>query len=118
MATEEICEISSSLQKRLEDELERLKKRLGINDLQVIWIPEGDPELSGKVEGNTIFIYEVDEERAIDALRHEVIDHMVSKVIEPYRLVANKLVELINEEAYKRKEQVIESLKRLFVLNT
>jgi len=37
------------------------------------------------VEGNTIFNYEVDEEKAIDALRHEVIDYMVSKVIEPYR---------------------------------
>ena len=82
MATEEICETSLSLQKRLEEELERLKKILGINDLQVIWIPEGDPKLSGKVEGNTIFIYEVDEEKAIDALRHEIIDYMISKVIE------------------------------------
>ena len=113
MATEEIFETPSNLQKRLEEELERLKKRLGINDLQVIWIPEGDPKLSGKVEGNTIFIYEVDEEKAIDALRHEIIDYMISKVIEPYRAFANKLVELMNEEAYKRKEQVIETLKKL-----
>jgi len=113
MATEEVFEIPSNLQKRLEEELERLKKILGINDLQVIWIPEGDPKLSGKVEDNTIFIYEVDEERAIDALRHEIIDYMISKVIEPYRAFANKLVELMNEEAYKRKEQVVESLKKL-----
>jgi len=105
--------VSPNLQRRLENELEKLKRKLGINDLQVIWIPDGDPKLSGKVEDNTIFIYEVDEERAIDALRHEVMDYMISKVIEPYRAFANKLVELMNEEAYKRKEQVIETLKKL-----
>ena len=63
-----------------------------------------------------IFIYEVDEEEAIDALRHEVVDYLISKVVEPYRAFANKLVELMNEEAYKRKEQVIGSLKRLIEL--
>jgi len=36
---------------------------------------------------------------------------MISKVIEPYRVVANKLVGLINEEAYKRKERIVESSK-------
>jgi len=105
--------VSTNLQRRLENELERLKRKLSINNLQVIWIPDGDPKLSGKVEGNTIFIYEIDEERAIDALRHEVMDYIISKVIEPYRAFANKLVELMNEEAYKRKEQVIETLKKL-----
>jgi len=117
MATEKVCNLSTDLQKKLEDELEKLKRKLSINDLQVIWIPEGDLKLSGKVEGNMIFIYEVDEEKAIDALRHELIDYIISKVIEPYRAFANKLVELMNEEAYKRKEQVIETLKKLIELS-
>ena len=104
MATEKVCKLSTDLQRGLEDDLERLKKRFSINDLQVMWIPEGDLKLSGKVEGNTTFIYEVDEEKAIDALRHEVIDYIISRMIEPYRAFANKLVELMNKEAYKRKE--------------
>jgi len=47
-------------------------------------------------------------------LRHEVIDYIISKVIGHF---ANKLVELMNQEAYKRKEQVIETSKKLIELS-
>ena len=98
MATEKVCKLSTDLLRGLEDDLERLKKKFSVNDLQVMLVSEGDLKLSGKIEGSMIFIYEVDEEEAIDALRHEVTDYMISKVIEPFKAVANKFIELINEE--------------------
>lgn len=94
--------------------MERLKHRLQMGyELKVIWIPDDDSSLSGEVRGDKIFIYERDEEKALETLRHEFLDYAISQVVEPYRQVANKLVKLINEEAYRRKERLVERLKVL-----
>lgn len=100
-----------NLQLVLEAELERLKRKLCMGyELKVVWIPNGNDKLSGEVKGETIFVYEESENKAIETLRHEILDYIVSKVIEPYKEVTNKLINLINEEAYKRKEKLIEKL--------
>jgi hypothetical protein len=102
-----------NLQTVLEEELERLKRKLQMGyELKVIWIPNGSEKLSGEVKGETIFIYEESEREAVEALRHEFLDYAISKVIEPYRNVTNKLIMLINEEAYRRKEKLVEALVR------
>jgi hypothetical protein len=49
----------------------------------------------------------------LETLRHEFLDYAISRVIEPYKQVTNKLITLINEEAYKRKERLVESLCKL-----
>lgn len=41
------------------------------------------------------------------------MDYAISKVIEPYKNVTNKLIMLINEQAYRKKEKLIENLCRL-----
>ena len=51
--------------------------------------------------------------KALETLWHEFLDYYISKTIEPYKEVTNKLIALINEEAYKRKEQVIEAITKL-----
>ena len=43
---------------------------------RVVWMPDKTASLSGEVRGNTIYIYEVEEEKAIQALKHEVVDHL------------------------------------------
>jgi hypothetical protein len=97
-----------SLQNVLEEELERLKRLLKIGyELKVVWLPNNDSNLSGEVKGETIFIYEEEYDKALETLRHEFLDYAISQVIEPYRQIANKLIMLINEEAYKRKEKLI-----------
>ncbi|MEM2027590.1 MAG: hypothetical protein QXO15_04770 [Nitrososphaerota archaeon] len=94
--------------------LERLKHLLKMGyELKVVWLPDNDSNLSGEVKGETIFIYEEDFEKALETLKHEFIDYAISKVIESYRDVTNKLLMLINEETYRRKERVIESLSKL-----
>jgi hypothetical protein len=102
------------VQKRLEDELERLTHITHFgHTLEVRWIPNDASTLAGEVRGNVVFIYESDCEKAITTLRHEVIDCIVSRAIEPYRGVTNSLIKMINQNAYQRKEQVVEALTRL-----
>jgi len=101
------------LQNILEEELEKLKRKLQMGyELKVVWLPDNNLSLAGEVKGETIFIYEEDFEKALETLRHEFLDYAISKVIEPYRKIANKLIALINEEAYKRKERLVENLRK------
>jgi hypothetical protein len=104
----------NSLQDKLEDELEELKKKVNYgHELKVIWLPSYDSKLSGEVKNNTIYIYESSEDEAIETLRHEFVDYIVSQAIEPYKLVINKLIQLLNETAYEKKEKVVETLVKL-----
>ena len=103
-----------NFQKRLENELERLKKRLKIGyELKVVWSPNNSGNLAGEVKGETIYIYDESEKEALKTLRHEFLDYAISKLIEPYKNVTNKLIMLMNEEAYKHKEKFIEALVEL-----
>jgi hypothetical protein len=103
-----------SLQNVLEEELERLKRLLKMGyELKVVWLPNNSSSLSGEVKGETIYVYEEDLDKAIETLRHEFLDYAISQVIEPYRQVTNKLISLINEEAYKKKEELIEKLVKI-----
>jgi len=106
---------TKNLQDVLEEELKRLKQKLRMGyELKVVWLPNNNSNLPGEVKRETIFIYEEDFDKALETLKHEFLDYAISKVIEPYRQVTNKLIMLINEEAYRRKERLIEALARNF----
>jgi hypothetical protein len=106
--------VANPVEDKLNLELKRLKTVLGLNpDLRVIWIPNINKSLSGEVAGKNILIYELNEEKALNVLRHEAIDYLVSQAVEPYKEVSNRLIQMINEETYNRKEKVVESLMRL-----
>lgn len=81
-------------------------------ELKVVWLPN-NLKLSGEVKGGTIYVYDEEERLALETLKHEFIDYAISNVIEPYKEVTNKLIMLINEEAYKRKEKLVETLGEL-----
>lgn len=96
------------------EELERLKRLSGLGlDLNLVWAPDPRGVLSGEVKGSTLYIYEESEEEAKAVLRHEFLDFCVSQAIDPYRRVTNTLIKLLNDDAYKRKEQIVEALSRL-----
>jgi hypothetical protein len=103
-----------SFQNVLEKELEKLKCLLKMGyELKVVWLPNGNSNLSGEVKGETIYVYEEDLEKALETLKHEFLDYAISEVIEPYRRIANQLIMLLNEEAYKKKEELIEKLVKI-----
>jgi hypothetical protein len=102
------------VQKRLEDELERLTHILNFGHiLEVKWVPNDESTLAGEVRGNIVHIYESDCENAVKTLKHEVVDYVVSQAIEPYKEVTNRLITMVNADAYQRKEQVVDALTRL-----
>ena len=104
----------NNFQIKLEKELEKLKKKVNYaHELKVIWLPNYDSKLSGEVKNGIIHIYEPNEDKAIETLKHEFVDYIVSQPIELYKSVTNKLIQLLNETAYERKEKVVETLVKL-----
>ena len=101
-------------QKKLEDELERLKKILKLGyELKVRWLPNDKLRISGEVKGEYIYVYDEDMEVALETLKHEFLDYAISMIIELYTEVTNKFISIINEDAYKKKERLVNSLIRL-----
>ena len=101
-------------QERLEEEFKMMQRKLKLSlDLRVVWVPNTDSDLSGEVKGRDVLIYEASEDKALNTLRHEVLDYCVSQTIEPYKELVNNLIKMINKDAYKRKEKVVEALLRL-----
>lgn len=103
------------VQRRLEEELERLKALLNVGcSLIVRWIPSDDSKLAGEVRGGVIYVYERDEERAVGTLRHEFIDHHItSEVVRPLVEYINVQKSLIEGLIYRRKEEIVDRLSRL-----
>jgi hypothetical protein len=95
----------------LEIEFVNLKKRFqSAQELKLEWIPNNGTK-SGEVIGRTICIYEEDEGKALDTLRHEFLDYIVSTEFEaPYKRLINKLISVFEEDMYERKERLIEKL--------
>lgn len=98
----------------LEEELERLKSKFNMGyELKVVWVPNGNERLYGEVKEEKIFIYDKDLDKALKTLKHEFLDYAVSQIIEPYKEVANVLIRLLNEKAYRQKEALVEKLSKL-----
>jgi hypothetical protein len=99
---------------RLQTELARLKKSFQMGqDLKLQWMPNNGPK-SGEVAGTTIRIYEADQEKALDTLRHEFIEYLLTRdLVAPYKRLINKLISLFEEEMYARKERLVERLGEL-----
>jgi hypothetical protein len=105
----------------LKAELERLKLLTdSAYPLTVVWLPCKNPALSGKVENFTILIFEETPEEALNVLRHEFIDFVVSQAIRPYeqatvfyKSMVNAVIEKLSANAYSEKELAIEELSKL-----
>jgi regulator of sigma D len=96
------------------EELERLKQKLGVgHELTVKWLPGKKLEICGEVKGDCIYVYEEEEQKALETVKHEFLDYLISKTIEPYQKIANKLIGLINDESYLRKEKLVDILAAL-----
>ncbi len=99
----------------LQIELNRITKLLSLPEMKVIWLPDNTRDLSGEVKGTTIFIYDQEYEDAAATLRHEVVDYLLCKAIDPYKQVLNALVKTINANAYRQKEEIVDHLSKLLL---
>jgi len=70
-----------------------------------------DGKKSGEVIGRTIYIYKKDGAKALDTLRHEFLEYILTyELVAPYKKLVNKLITLFEEEMYVRKEKLIEKI--------
>jgi hypothetical protein len=107
-------ELSASLTRMLQKELDYLKqKSMMCLDLKVLWTPKTDYTKEGEVVGDTIYIYSTNLANALETLRHEFFDAMISAASKPYLNLINALLSVISEQAYCKKEEVVESLVRM-----
>jgi hypothetical protein len=105
----------------LKAELERLKDLLDSGrQLTVAWVPQRRSSLAGEVKGDVIFVYDEGSQEALETLRHEFLDFLISKAIRPYeqatifyRAMLNGLLEKLGEIAYLEKERVVEAFTRI-----
>jgi hypothetical protein len=95
------------IQKRLEEELERFKARVGLaGHLKVVWDPKSSSEEThGIVKGSTIFVYDVDEEEALRTLRHEYIEYILTHEFLTPRIFEAK--------AHRRADAVVDIIANL-----
>jgi hypothetical protein len=98
----------------LETELAHLKSKFQMGqELELQWTPN-DGSKSGEIAGTTIRVYEADATKALDTLRHEFIEYILTRdLVAPYKRLINKLISLFEEEMYDRKEDLVERLQRL-----
>jgi len=106
---------TSDLQCTLEKELRRLTVKLGLNqDLKVVWTPDKTASLSGEVKDGSIYIYEADEEKAIQTLKHELVDYLItSRIVKPLVSLLNILIKAREAEIYKEKEKIVEVFSKI-----
>jgi len=101
----------ADVQALLAKELECLKRKAGFGwELKVSWLPSGSGRLEGEVKQDVICVYSDEPGRALQTLRHEFVDFCVSQMVEPYKLVTNTFIKMVNDDAYRRKEKVIQAL--------
>ena len=82
-------------------------------ELKLQWMPNNGSK-SGEVTGTIILIYEADLTKALDTLRHEFIEYLLTQdLVAPYKRLINKLISLFEEEMYDRKEKLVERLEEL-----
>ena len=109
------------VQSLLVNELKKLTHLLDLGyELKVRWVPGGSSDREGEVVKDTIIVYSEEPEKAIDTLWHEVLDYLLCSAIKPYeklvnrqRIIINSLLAEAQEEAYQKKEEVVEKLKHL-----
>jgi len=104
---------------RLEAELERLKRKLGLCwEVSVKWLPEAVKFRDGKrleeeVVSNIIFIYEENPNRAKELLAHGLAEWLLNQHTKKYRLFINKLIELFEQIQYQEKEKIADTIAKL-----
>ena len=86
--------------------------QLGIR-LTVRLCPEPNTNTHGEIKQGVLLIYDEDEQDAWDTFTHEVFEFRFQQVTQPYRMLVNSLIEVIEKLTYTRKEEFLDFLPKL-----
>ena len=104
-----------NVQRVLEEELARLKRLVPFEEaLTVRWTPRPYVNISGEVIINTIYVYDENVQEAINTLKHEYLDCLLTrKLVNPLVTLVNTLIKIIEKEIYNEKERIVNTLSKL-----
>jgi len=111
-----VCEAGcGDIESQVRREFDRLKDLLGFGfELELVWIPGAGKGLSAEVKEGRLYVYEEELEKALQALKHELVDYLItSKIVEPLVSLINMLIKSREAEIYRAKEVVVEKLVKL-----
>jgi len=100
-------EAESIVQKRLDEELARLKARFSLaGHLKVVWDPQSSSEEThGMVKDSTILVFDTDEKEALRTLKHEYIEYVLThEFLEP---------RIFEAKAHRRADALVDIIANL-----
>lgn len=100
---------------KLDKELKRLQGLLGLEcNFQVCWQPDIYKGVAGEFKDGVIYIYEADENRAVEVLRHELVDYLLTtRLVKPLVGLINLLIKCRESEIYREKERLVNMFCKL-----
>lgn len=98
----------------IEENMNTVLERVGFRGWISVWAP-GNNSKRGEVipRERLVIIYDKDPSRAWETFQHELVELTLRRVLRPYRLLCNKLIELVEEVTYIEKEAFIKELPDL-----
>jgi hypothetical protein len=100
----------------LQREFDKLMQKLGVQHLKLVWRPDLGRDISGEVRNGTLYVYEEDQDKALDTVKHELIDYLItSKLVKPLVEMINLLIKSRESDIYREKEKIVEALIRMLV---
>jgi len=104
----------SQVEVRLQEEFKAMMAKLGVQNLTLVWLPDLSKGLSGEVRNTIVYIYEEDEVKALETLKHELLDYIItSKIVKPLVELVNLLIKSKESDIYREKEKIVESLSKI-----
>lgn len=110
-----VSRIDSSVEAKLRERFQSLASALEVHNLQFVWLPDQNNGLSGEVRSGILYVYESSEEKALETLKHELVDYVLtSKIVSPLVGLVNLLIKSKETEIYREKEKIVDLLSKLF----
>ncbi|MGD0496752.1 MAG: hypothetical protein ABSB28_12075 [Candidatus Bathyarchaeia archaeon] len=99
----------------LAKQLVKLKTLIPCDEVTAVrWKPQVGSSLSGEVAEGIIYVYDEDLRDALETLRHEYLDCILTrKIINPLTAIVNLFIEDKTREVYRQKERVVDALSKL-----
>ncbi|GAG59676.1 unnamed protein product [marine sediment metagenome] len=98
----------------IEENMNTVLERVGFRGWTSVWAP-GKSSKRGEVipRERLVIIYDKDPSRAWETFQHELVELKLRRVLRPYRVLCNKLIEVVEKVTYVEKEAFINELPDL-----
>lgn len=98
----------------IEENMNQVLERVGLKGWTSAWAP-GKSSKRGEVipRERLIIVYDKDPQRAWETFQHELVELKLRRVLRPYRVLCNKLIEVVERVTYVEKEAFIKELPDL-----